>query len=105
TSYILNVSQRGGIENARAAVLACAWSYNYIGKTLATWPGATEHELYGRWVNMYASEDFTILANYCIDLMNKLAEGQPEHELAALDDIGVKASCFEYKVWDVAGDQ
>ncbi|HEX6594704.1 MAG TPA: thiaminase II [Bacillota bacterium] len=105
TSYMLNVSQRGGIENATAAVLACAWSYNYIGKTLATWPGATEHEFYGRWVNMYASEEFTKLANYCIDLMNKLAEGKPEHELAALEDIVVKTSYFEYMFWDMAENQ
>ncbi len=66
TSYMLNVSQRGAIENIVASVLACAWSYNYIGKVLASWPGAVEHELYGDWVRMYASEEFTILANECI---------------------------------------
>src|SRR5690625_4896396 len=56
TSYMLNVSQRGGIENAAASVLACAWSYNYIGKELAKWPGALDHEFYGNWVQMYSSE-------------------------------------------------
>src|SRR5690625_5968638 len=56
TSYMLNVSQRGGIENVVASVLACAWSYNYIGKSLAKWPGALDHEFYGNWVQMYSSE-------------------------------------------------
>ena len=31
TSYMLNMAQAGGVENAAAAVLACAWSYNHIG--------------------------------------------------------------------------
>src|SRR5699024_12706906 len=66
---------------------------------------ATEHEFYGRWVNMYSSEEFTKLANYCIDLMNKLAEGKPEHELVALEDIVVKTSYFEYMFWDMAENQ
>jgi thiaminase/transcriptional activator TenA len=102
TSYMLNVSQRGGVENVVASVLACAWSYNFIGKELAAWPGALEHEFYGRWVNMYASEAFTELAEDCKRLMNELAEGKPERELAALEEIVVKTSMFEYMFWDMA---
>src|SRR5690625_5132644 len=83
TSYMLNVSQRGGIENVVASVLACAWSYNYIGKKLAEWPGALEHEFYGRWVKMYSSEAFTGLAEDCRSLMNEIAKGKPERDLAA----------------------
>lgn len=102
TSYMLNVSQRGGIENVAAAVLACAWSYNYIGKQLAKWPGALEHEFYGNWVRMYSSEQFTQLANNCIDLMNELSKGKPERELAALEEIVLITSRFEYMFWDMA---
>lgn len=102
TSYMLNVSQRGGIENVIAAVLACAWSYNYIGKELAQWPGALEHEFYGNWVKTYSSEEFTQLANDCIHLMNELAQGKPEHELAALEEIFLKTSRFEYMFWEMA---
>ncbi|WP_073011732.1 thiaminase II [Virgibacillus chiguensis] len=105
TSYMLNVAQQGGIENTVAAVLACAWSYNYIGKALAAWPNALEHEFYGNWVQMYSSEDFTALANDCIDLINTIAEDKPEHELAILEDIVVKTSYFEYMFWDMAEHQ
>lgn len=58
TSYMLNKAQIGGIENVIAAVLACAWSYNFIGKELATWPHATEHDLYGNWVKCMHPMDF-----------------------------------------------
>lgn len=102
TSYMLNVSQRGGVENVVASVLACAWSYNFIGKKLAAWPGALEHEFYGRWVNMYSSEAFTELAEDCKRLMNEMTDGKPESELAVLEEIVVKTSLFEYMFWDMA---
>lgn len=102
TSYMLNVSQRGGIENVVASVLACAWSYNFIGKELAKLPGALEHDFYGDWVSMYSSEEFTKLANDCIELMNKMAEGKPESDLIRLEEIVVKTSLYEYMFWDMA---
>lgn len=102
TSYMLSQAQLGGVENTIAAVLACAWSYNWIGKNLATWPGATEHELYGDWVKTYASDEFTSLAEDCIDLINEHAKDKPEHELKKLEEIFVKTSYFEYMFWDMA---
>src|SRR5699024_1276876 len=86
TSYMLNKAQNGGIENATAAVLACAWSYNFIGKHLAEWPSALEHELYGNWVSMYSSEGFTKIANDCKELLNKITEGKPESEFKELEE-------------------
>lgn len=105
TSYMLNKAQIGGVENATAAVLACAWSYNFIGKKLAEWPGALEHELYGNWVEMYSSEGFTKIANDCKDLLNELTEGKPATELKELEEIVVQTSYFEYMFWDMAENE
>lgn len=102
TSYMLNVSQLGGVENVVASVLACAWSYNFIGKELASWPGTLDHEFYGHWVEMYASDDFTEVAENCKNLMNDIAKDKPERELAVLEEIVVKTSLFEYMFWDMA---
>lgn len=102
TSYMLNKAQIGGVENAIAAVLTCAWSYNFIGKELAKWPHATEHELYGDWVQMYSSEEFSKIAKDSIHLMDEIAAEKPEHELKTLEEIVVKTSNFEYMFWDMA---
>src|SRR5699024_1865475 len=102
TSYMLNKAQLGGVENAIAAVLACAWSYNFIGKELATWPGALEHEFYGDWVKTYSSPEFTKISDDCIALINDIAVGKPEHELGELEEIFLKTSYFEYMFWDMA---
>lgn len=53
---------------------------------------------------LYSSEEFTKLASDCKHLINELAEGKPEHELVALEDIVVKTSRFEYMFWDMAED-
>ena len=103
TSYMLNMAQAGGVENAAAAVLACAWSYNHIGQQLAArHPASLQHPLYGKWVQMYSSPEFTALAERCIALVNRLTAGKPERELQALEDIVVKTSYFEHLFWDMA---
>ncbi|WP_062052520.1 thiaminase II [Bacillus sp. JCM 19034] len=101
TSYMLNVSRRGGVENIAASVLACEWSYNFIGKELAKLPGAFEENFYSSWVQMYSSDEFTELANNSKQLMNKIAAGKPEQELARLEEIVVRTSQFEYMFWDM----
>jgi len=105
TSYMISQAKLGGVENAIAAVLACAWSYNWIGKKLAKWPGALDHEFYGRWVQMYSSDEFTKIADECIDLINKLSNGKPERDLKKLEDIFVRTCYFEYMFWDMAEHQ
>ena len=102
TSYMLNVSQLGGVENVIAAVLACAWSYNFIGLELAKIPGALDHEFYGHWVQMYSSAEFTELAEDCKRQLNQIVAGKPEQELARLEEIIVKTSLFEYMFWDMS---
>ncbi|POA01463.1 thiaminase II [Staphylococcus massiliensis CCUG 55927] len=102
TSYMLNLAQRGGIENVIAAVLTCTWSYNYIGLKLDEIEGARDHELYGEWIKMYASDEFTQFKEDCIELMNRAAEGKTEAQLQELEDIIVRTSYFEYMFWDMA---
>ncbi|MGK9045629.1 thiaminase II [Mammaliicoccus vitulinus] len=102
TSYMLNLAQLGGIENVIAAILTCTWSYSYIGLKLAGIEGAKDHPLYGEWINMYASEEFSKFKEDCIQLMNTVAEGKTEEELNRLEDIIVKTSYYEYMFWEMA---
>ncbi|MDX8044399.1 thiaminase II [Gracilibacillus sp. S3-1-1] len=101
TSYMLNLSQRGGVENVVASVLACEWSYNFIGKELAKRPGSLTDNFYKSWIEMYSSAEFTALAEETKQLMNRIAEDKPEKELARLEEIVVKTSQFEYMFWDM----
>ncbi|WP_338473294.1 thiaminase II [Niallia sp. XMNu-256] len=102
THYMLHSGQNGTLAELVAALLPCAWSYWEIGKELAAIPGAKDHELYGDWIKMYSSEEFGQSAIWCIDLLDKLAEGKPEAELAQLEKTFLNTTRFEYMFWNMA---
>lgn len=105
THYMLHCGQNGTLAELVAALLPCAWSYWEIGKELAEIPGAKDHELYGDWVKMYSSEEFGQTAQWCIELLDKLAEGKSESELVQLEKIFLNTTRFEYMFWDMAYHQ
>lgn len=105
TSYMLNHAQRGDAAAVAACLLACAWSYNYIGRSLTDKYPEQENNPYKQWVETYSSEDFTRLNGTAMTLLNKLAEGKPERELALLEEIVVKTSLYEYMFWDMCETQ
>lgn len=102
TRYMLNVAQNGSLEELVSALLPCMWSYWEISKMLADkYQDASEHSLYGEWIRMYSSEEFASLAMWLIQLLDDLAEGKPERELAILEDHFLTTSRFEYMFWDM----
>ncbi|MEH7501077.1 thiaminase II [Neobacillus drentensis] len=102
TRYMLNVSQNGTLAELISALLPCMWSYWEISKMLAsTYPSASGHLLYGEWVKMYSSTEFGSLAIWLINLLDKLADGKPERELAILEEHFLTTSRFEYMFWDM----
>lgn len=102
THYMLHVSQNGTLAELVSSLLPCMWSYWEIGKALNEREGADEHEFYGEWIKMYASDDFGKLALWCIDLLDELAEGKSESELDTLEEIFLNTTRFEYMFWEMS---
>lgn len=102
TSYMLSQASLGGLENTVAAVLTCAWSYNYIGKALNDIAGANAHPFYGDWVRTYSSEEFSQLTQDCITLLDELTANRSKESLLSLEEIVVTTSKYEYMFWDMA---
>jgi thiaminase/transcriptional activator TenA len=102
TKYMLDAASQGSLAEVVAALLPCMWSYREIGAAFVKFPGALDHPLYREWILMYGSEEFGELTDWCIRLMDRLAEDQPERELALLEERFVVASKLEYLFWDMA---
>ena len=102
TNYMLSVASSGGPMEIVAAILACSWSYAEIGQALAAIPSAAEHPFYGEWIQGYASEEYAATNQALIELMDELAAGATEEQLAYLTAVFVNCSRYELGFWDMA---
>lgn len=102
TNYMLSVAHTGGPMEIVASILACSWSYAEIGQALAQIPGAADHPFYGEWIQGYASEDYAATNQALMELMDELAAGATEAQMAHLTDIFVNCSRYELGFWDMA---
>lgn len=102
TKYLLDAAQTGSFPELVAVLLPCMWGYNMVGKEFAKDPKALEHPLYKDWVLMYSSAEFSELTDWTLGLLDRLADGLPERELAKLEEHFLVSSRFEYMFWDAA---
>lgn len=102
TNYMLSVGFIGDVAAITAAILACSWSYAEIGLRLNQVPGAAAHPLYGEWISGYCHEAYQEENNALIELMDLLAEGRSEEELAHLEEVFINCSRHEAQFWDMA---
>ena len=52
-----------------------------------------------------AQKNLVRTAQWCIELLDKLAEGKSESELVQLEKIFLNTTRFEYMFWDMAYNQ
>ncbi len=101
THYMLAVSQNGDELDVAVAVLSCMWSYFYIAKALHEKYGLQDN-FYKEWMEGYISKSYEELSDWCIDLVNKLAEGITPKRKERLTEIFYNCSRFEYMFWDMS---
>lgn len=103
TSYMLRAAYEAGPAETAAAILSCALSYEVIAKRIAKEnPDAPDHPFFGEWIQGYANDAYHEQNLVLIDLMNRLAEGYSDEQLARLTEIFTICSKYEKAFWDMA---
>ncbi len=106
TSYMLNIAQNGSLADVVACLLPCAWDYWEIGKLLRKQYGdGLASNPYANWIETYDSIEFAEGTKSLIQLMDELAEGKPERELAKLEEYFQVTSKYEYLFWEMNDKQ
>ncbi|PSL50737.1 thiaminase /4-amino-5-aminomethyl-2-methylpyrimidine deaminase [Salsuginibacillus halophilus] len=106
TRYMLHASHNGGLGELMASLVPCAWGYHEIGKRLVEkYPDAVNHPLYGEWVKMYAGEEFAELADWAVNLMDRVMTGKPEADMKRYEEIFLTTSQYELMFWEAAYHQ
>ena len=83
-----------------AALLPCMWGYSRLGVALAQNPPADPR--FRRWVDTYADPGFAALADWCRDLVDRLAAGADDAARARMEESFLTSSRYEYMFWEMA---
>ncbi len=104
TDFLLRVAALDEFSGLIAALLPCMWGFSDLGQRLAQGPGPAD-ERYAKWIEMYSSEEFAELADWCRALVDRVAAGLPEGTLRRMEDAFLTSSRYELLFWEMAWRQ
>lgn len=99
TDFLLRTAAVGSFGELVAALLPCMWAYSEIGKTLAQRPAPAE-ERYARWIEMYASDDFAELAEWCRGVCDEASAETGEDGRRRMRQAFLTSSDYELDFWE-----
>ena len=102
TSFLLKVAHQGGFGVLVAALLPCQWGYWEIGDQLARRGEPRGAPLYSRWIQMYSSAEFAVLAKYIRGMADRLGNQAGPVEREAMTEAYLTSLRFEHRFWDMA---
>lgn len=105
TQHLLSSAQAGALVDLVAALLPCMWGFAEIGQRLQTTGDTSADNPYASWIEMYASEEFAALGDWCRDLLDALAEGLGASHKERLAERFITSSRYEYLFWDMAWNE
>lgn len=103
TSYLLRVAYERPYYEGLGAFLPCYWIYWEVGKALER--EGSPHELYRRWIDTYASEEFGGVVRQVIAAMDQVAQELTAAQKARVEEHFVMTSRCEYLFWDMGYTQ
>lgn len=105
TSYMLRIAYEEGEAEVLAAILACAYSYEVIARTIIkNNPDSLHHDFYGDWIRGYASDEYRAKNVELIETLEMLTAQYTEEQKQHIVDIYVACSRYELAFWNLAWD-
>jgi thiaminase/transcriptional activator TenA len=100
TQYVLAQTTLKSYEEGLAAVLPCFWIYREAGNHIHA--GASPANPYQKWIDTYASPEFSQVVDRALALTDEAALGAGEGLRAAMEEAFETASRLEWLFWDSA---
>ena len=101
TDFLLRVAAMGDFPELAAALLPCMWGFCEIGQGLKV-QGLPAEPRYARWIEMYADPDFASLADWCRELVDRLAAELGPAARRRVREAFLTSSRYELMFWDMA---
>ena len=104
TDFLVRTAATGSFPEVVGALLPCMWGFTEIGLGLAA-KGKPSDRRYAAWIDMYSSPEFVELADWCRTLIDHVAAGLPESEMAKVEEAFVTSSRYEFLFWEMAWNE
>lgn len=101
TDFLLRIAAVGDFAELASALLPCMWGFSEIGLRLADRPRPADAR-YAAWVEMYADPDFAALAEWCRDLVDRLAEDAGPATRERMTVAFLTSSRYELAFWEAS---
>jgi thiaminase/transcriptional activator TenA len=103
TSYLLKVAYERPFHEGMGAFLPCYWIYGEVGKELEK--RGSQKELFRRWIQTYASEEFDYIVQQVLKVMDEISLKLTDSEKGMVREHFVTTSKMEYLFWDMGFSQ
>ena len=101
TDFLVRTAAMGSFPELVGALLPCMWGFSEVGLALKRGEQPADSR-YRAWIDMYASAEFTALAEWCRELLDRVGAGLPPAELRAVEEAFVTSCRYEYQFWEMA---
>jgi thiaminase/transcriptional activator TenA len=99
TSFLIRIAYERPFYEVLGAFLPCYWIYFEVGKHLEKTGSSVE--IYQRWIDTYASEEFEKIVKEVLDIMNSIAGSLTPTQKEQVKQHFIMTSKFEYMFWDM----
>lgn len=103
TDFLLRTAALDDFGALVAALLPCMWGYHEVGLSLAKGSAGAENP-YSEWIDMYSSEEFGELTQWCIGLMDSCTADLGAKARQSLIQTFLASSRYELAFWQMAWD-
>lgn len=101
TDFLLRSATLGDYGELVAALLPCMWGYSDLGRALAA-RGKPDAELYARWIDSYAGDDFATLARWGREACDAAAEGLAPSRREPMREAFLTSARYELAFWEAS---
>lgn len=103
TSYLLRTCSLEPVEVGVAAILPCFWVYREVGLTIAK--NSTSDNRFARWIETYASTDFSNTVDEVIHIFDLLAAKTTPEIRERMNEAFYNTTVLEWHFWNDAYHQ
>jgi len=101
TDFLLRTAAIGDFAELLAALLPCMWGFSEIGLGLAA-AGRPDDEGYARWIDMYASAEFTGLVGWLRELTDRIGDDLSAATRDRVREVFLTSARYELAFWEMA---